>query len=989
MRADSAMRVLAGAALFVCLGAPTAAQEQTGSIEGIVRDQGGGLLPGVTLQATNLAVGSTTTVVSDATGAFRFPALRPGHYDVTAALDGFQSARYQRVEVLLGQIKRLDFLLGIAGISETVNVSAGSPLVDVKQSARSVSLRQDVLEHLPRGMDYTSVAAILPGANNEPRLGGLSIDGSSAAENRFIIDGIDTTSAMTGVPGQYLRIDNVEEVQVKSSGYAAEHGGSTGGVVNVLTKSGTNDWHGDLKAYFSGDWLDAPPRPTLRRNALVSTQVEYFTYVEDPYRAIEPGFSVAGPIRKNHAWFYAAYQPLLRSTDRTVTFALDRSTTTRRQDLTRHLLTTTGTWQPGPRLRTRASFNSASTVTDALLPTQDGSDSPVSNFDVIAHEPDSTASLTADLLASRRFIVSGRVGYMYSDKHTDNVRGDPRYVFALSNIGLLDVPESLQRVTGFSTDTNNYDYVKDRVGRLSTQVDATMYVVRWGEHALKAGVQADWTTNDVDKGMKANGVTLAWNRALLGRRGKYGYYGIVTNSAAPRRGQIFLGKAAGRTAGVFAQDAWTIRRRLTLNLGLRTEQEVVPRYVTDERGRTPLFEFGFADKLAPRVGGAYDLSGSGRWKAYASWGIFYDIFKYSMSTAFGGLNTISYIYTLDTYDWPNLLSNPACPPACPGTLIVGPRSGFNTPTDAIDPGLGAMRLQEAVAGLEHQARPGLLLGARYVHKQIDRTVEDIGSLDAAYNELYTVGNPGFGRATFVYPGVRMPKAVRDYDAFEVSIRRPVAGPWGFGATYSWSRLFGNYSGLSQSDEYGRISPNVGRVYDYPLTMFDEKGRPVYGNLPTDRPHQIKAHVVLATRFGLSTGAYQFASSGVPVTREVAVVPPSYYPMQYRGRMSDGRTPALTQTDLFIEQRLRAGGARRLVLALSVANLFDQKVVISRHPRENEPGSGLAVSEADVYSGRLDFRQLFIDQGVRTNTGFLMADAFQAPRTARIMVRWTF
>src|SRR5262249_46753872 len=156
----------------------------------------------------------------------------------------------------------------------------------------------------------------------------------------------------------------------------------------------------------------------------------------------------------------------------------------------------------------------------------------------------------------------------------------------------------------------------------------------------------------------------------------------------------------------------------------------------------------------------------------------------------------------------------------------------------------------------------LLVSARYVHKQVDRAIEDIGTLDADSNEIYTVGNPGFGRAAIFFPdvpsptSVPLPKAVRDYDAVEVAVRRPVVNSWGFGLSYIWSRLFGNYSGLSQSDENGRVAPNLGRLYDYPLIMFNEGGQPVYGRLATDRPHQLKGSVLYSTTFGLSASAFQ-------------------------------------------------------------------------------------------------------------------------------------
>jgi hypothetical protein len=622
------------------------------------------------------------------------------------------------------------------------------------------------------------------------------------------------------------------------------------------------------------------------------------------------------------------------------------------------------------------------------LPNLAGSESPASNFDVTVRQPNWTASAAADLLAGPRFVMSGRVGYTFADTHTDNVRDVPRFGFAFSNIGLLDVPASLQRVTGFTTDTNNYDWVKDRLSRLATQVDATWFVSRWGEHSFKAGVQANWTTDDVDKGQKGRLVALFWNRALLGRRGRYGYYLVTTNSADPARGQIFLGKAEGSTAGLFVQDAWGLGR-LTLNLGLRTDRETVPRYATAGGDTTPIIEFGFNQKMAPRLGAAWDLRGDGRWKIYGSWGVFHDIFKYSLSTAFGGYDTMSYAFSLETFDWPTLLASPACPPACPGTLILGPLAGASVATDAIDPALDPMRLQEAVVGLEHQARPNLLVTARYVHKQVDRAVEDIGSLDAGYNEIYTVGNPGFGRATLAYPGVALPKAVRDYDAVEVALRRPLANHWAFNLSYLWSRLYGNYSGLSQSDENGRVSPNVGRLYDYPLMMFDERGRPVYGRLATDRPHQVKGHLVYSTAFRLNVGVFQSVGSGLPVTREASVIPPSLYPMQYRGRMSDGRTPLLAQTDLYVQQDFAMARGTRLSVGLSVSNVFDQDAVISKFVTETERGAGLAIGEADLYAGRLDFEQAFTQQNVLRDPRFLMADGYQAPRTARIMVKWSF
>ena len=331
------------------------------------------------------------------------------------------------------------------------------------------------------------------------------------------------------------------------------------------------------------------------------------------------------------------------------------------------------------------------------------------------------------------------------------------------------------------------------------------------------------------------------------------------------------------------------------------------------------------------------MRGDGRWKLYGSWGIFYDVFKYSLLVGFGGQYSTVYRYTLDTYNWPTLVSDPACPPACPGSLISSTVTSANAEVP-FDPDIRPMRSQEAVVGIEHQVTANVLLTGRYVHKQLDRAIDDIGALDANNNEIYTVGNPGYGVAEYAYPGVRLPKAVRDYDAIEVGVRRLMKDGWTFYASYLWSRLDGNYSGLSQSDENGRVAPNVGRVYDNAFVMFDEKARPVYGPLATDRPHQFKGQVVYQTSFHLSIGVFEFAGSGLPVTREVAVVQGSLFPVMYRGRLSDGRTPMLSQTDIYVQQDIGVWGSSRLSFGLSVTNLFDQDATISKY--QHRDGAGL-------------------------------------------------
>jgi hypothetical protein len=987
------VRLILTAALLSAafLTQPAWAQEQRGAIEGTVQDAQRAVLPGATIEAMNLAQGAAVSTIADATGTFRFPALAPGYYDVTASLAGFSALKFERVEVLLGQIKQLSFVLEIAGVAEEVRVSASSPLVDTRQSARGFSLRQGTIDLLPKGRDFTSLVSQAPGANQEPKLGGISIDGSSASENRFIINGVETTNLLSGVSGHAVLPEFVDEIQVKSSGYTAEYGGSTGGVINVVTKSGTNTWRGDMLANIEGNALDGGRRPTLRRVPTDSTRAEYVTYPEDAYTRVEPGVAVGGPLKRDRAWLFAAYQPALTHTRRTVTFTFDQSTATKASDQVDHFFNINQTTQLHDRLRTRATLNWSPSRQNGMLPTLDGATYPHGNFDIIDRRQNYTASGSADWVATSKLYVGVRAGYFTQNRTTANVTEVPLFVFQRSNIGYLDVPASLQQVVGFQTDLSNDVSRVDRLSRVNAQLDATYFGSLAGQHTLKAGVQFDRRGNDVDKGMSANRVNLFWNTPapVTGERGRYGHYRVISNPIDPRRGEITHGNVSDTTVGLFVQDAWTVSSRLTLNVGLRTENETVPFYSSVGAAGVKPIHFSLRDKLAPRAGAAWDVAGDGRWKVHGSWGVFYDIFKLSMpQAAFGGVQFALYTFKLETFDWPSLVSSPDCPPACPGGQALAPAQ-FDPSFENIDPDLDPMRMQEATVGIEHQVSPHLAVSARFVHKQLDKAVEDIGSVDADGNATYVIGNPGYHRAVVAVPGVPFPKAVRDYDAVELVGRKLLDRNWALTASYVWSRLYGNYSGLSESDENGRTEPNIGSTFDSPLALFDGHGRPLYGHLATDRPHQAKAQLIYTAPFGVNVGVFQSVASGLPVSR-FAVLRPGIAPVFYAGRGSEGRTPVLSQTDLSVQYVVALAGRKHLTVGLNVLNVFSQARGVSRHSRENDQGGAqVVINQADYYAGRADVGAAFDQQKVPRDPRFLQYEFFQEPIKARVGVRLSF
>ncbi len=989
-------RTFAVLLLIAALVAPAWAQDQRGSIEGLVRDASGAVLPGATVEAE--ANGRINSTVTNSVGVFRFPSLAPGNYRVAANLQGFVAKEVFEVRVGLGQSKKVDFALPLAGVAETVTVTAATPLVDVRSTSRQANIRAEQVELLPKGRDFTTMVTQAPGANQENKLGGISIDGASAGENRYIIDGIETTNLVSGTSGKRLISDFVEEVQVKSSGYTAEFGGATGGVINAMTKSGTNEMHGSGIFNYQSSSLAGSPTPTLRRNLVNDNIAEYITYPKDEESRTEPGFTLGGPLVRDRAWFFGAYLPVMETITRNVSSSSAGNpaagTASVEQKTPAQNITANVTASLSNSLRGRVSYNNSWRETNGLLPALTGTDPAGTNYTKTSKFPNYAVSGNLDWVASPRFFLGLRGGYYFADQNDSNVTEEPRIIFSTgNNIGLLNTPVSLQRASGFQNIPSNTKVTRDQQTRLYFQADGTLYANAGGAHQIKFGVQADQVGNNVLSGESANLVRIRWNTNLGGLRGPYGYYQVRSNGVNPKQGFITEGDVATTNIGLFIQDSWTINNKLTINAGVRTERERVPTYSTQEGVPDYGVEFNFADKLAPRVGFAYDIKGDGKWKAYGSWGVFYDIFKLELPRgSFGGDKWLEYYYTLDTPDWTNLTAGAQCPPTCSGTLIRGPVDFrfVSLDSDHQDPDLKPMKLQEASAGIEHQLNDVMAVSVRYVHKQVDRAIEDTGALDAAGNEIYIIANPGFNLAAlaFTNPNVANPKAVRDFDSVEFAFDKRYSDNWYLRAGYTWSRLYGNYSGLSQSDENGRTSPNVGRLWDYPLMMFQDGGEATLGPLATDRPHQFKSQFIYMFGFGTSVGVNQYVASGLPVTREIGIYAPNNLPVQYLGRGSDGRTPRFSQTDLLMQHGFKVGGSREVQLSLNILNLFNQDTAVGKYSTYHKT-NGVTPDEALFYAGRQNLADLIVSQNVIKDPRFLMDNAFQNPMQARIGVRFIF
>ncbi|HEX6323746.1 MAG TPA: TonB-dependent receptor [Vicinamibacterales bacterium] len=962
------------------LAVPVMAQEQRGAIEGVVKDSSGAVLPGVTVQARG-AAGSQESV-TDENGMYRFPSLTPGRYTITANLQGFTTGTLTDLVLVLGQTLRADLTLQLSGVSETVQVTGERSIVDVKSAAAATVVSREYIDNIPKGRNAVDIARLGPGANQEPKGGGLSIDGASGSENQYFIDGVNTTDIQRGTSGKPILTEFVDQVQIKSSGYAAEFGGATGGVINIITRSGTNVFTGEFGSYFSGSDLNGDPRPTLRLVPGNSNAMEYITFPKDDYTTWEPFVNVGGPIVRDRLWFFAGYTPQLEDTSRTVTNRTSGETGTFDMKEQNHFFTGSLNFRASNAINGRVSGNMQRYSRDNVLPAIDGSSSPTQLLDIDRKQPNDSVNATVDYVASNNFFVNGKLNFLQYDTNDTGVPSDLRHIFSRSNQNIAGIPEQFQRPSGFTDAAANRAVVRDKFRRLGGSFDATSFFNKGGSHTLKGGVQFYRITNDVFNAEQAPNVSLQWGlaRTTLDGRTVSGTYGYYSWRQFGTQGVINI-----NNIGLFIQDDWTINDRLTLNLGVRTDRDEAPSYVEGLNG----IEFSFAEKVAPRVGFAYDVRGDGRWKAYGSWGMFYDLFKLEMPRgAFGGDKWIESYYTLDTFDWPSI----GVGGNFPGTFIesVNYRIPSNDPScpecGGIDPDLKPMRTQEAVLGLEHELSSVMSVGARYVHKQLDRTIEDVGIIVPGLGEVYFMANPGEGIARHIvgdeFPAV--PKPVRDYDALELKFTKRYSNNWSLNSSLTFSRLYGNYSGLASSDENGRTSPNVNRFFDGIYMMFDQNAEPVYGRLATDRPVQFKANGYYTLPWGTNVGAAFYIAHGTPISRQVNMV--SSLPVLYLGRGSEGRLPMFSQTDLSLQQSFNVGGNRRVEISLNVLNLLDQDTAVNRWAPET--AQNIPITDSDFFDG-FDVQQLIAARNIRRDPRFLSDSAFQAPRSIRLGAKFVF
>jgi Carboxypeptidase regulatory-like domain/TonB dependent receptor len=991
---------------------------------------------------------------------------------------------------------------------------------------------------------------------------GFSVAGGSDSENSYLIEGQETANLIGGYSRTSVPFDFIDQVEIKNSGIQAEHGGALGGVVNVVMKKGTNAWHGSVFAQFENDAMDARPSTFTRYDPnspalpagpkviqsdgklsagtfLTDPTFQQYVPGKDKTSDIFPGFTLGGPIWKDRIFGFVAFNPEFNQLERRVNYGLSSDPTlvplgnvNFSQNTQTYYTNARIDAAVTKRLRLYASWlYQLQRQAGEVLPFYDASNgdfnisssvNPVNfshNLGYVA--PNTTSNVGADYNITSRLILTGRFGYYFENYHDF---GFPQVGaltnFAANGLGSVDqlgnpLPTDYQKPGGFFNIANSPNFTSHNASK-ATQVDVDLawFKSGWkGTHNFKFGYQLNHLSNDLNQHYNVprvdffvgsgstytpQGPTGTANcasfDALYGScTGQYGYvsvYDFGSNGAVTSNNHSF-----------FFQDSWSIAKGLTINAGLRVEKEGLPAENQPTGGISTPINFGWGDKIAPRIGAAWDPFRNGKMKIFGGYGQFYDQMKLNLAiSSFGGQFWQQCYYALDT---PNIASiqpvfganNRYCvgPDATsqanfggttPAGLTFLENQNFRTfPTtcstctsteEGVAPGLKPYKQHEYTAGVDYQLSKTLAFEARYDRRRLDHVIEDSSIFNPNIGETFVIVNPGQGvnrtfsgfynflaglkpgdagasictpTSTPSCPNIIPPQ--RNYDGLEFRLTKASTRHWSGMFSYTYSRLWGNYTGLTSTDQAdgagGRNAPNNGRAFDEPFFSFDANGKSSSGLLPTDRPNTFKGYAYyelgwmrhFATQFGVFQVFYQgspissyldsgFAfQTGYNVPNAGGGFPVYAFD---RGKWADvsqdpatgaitvgaprlRRTPWYNQSDFNLTQTYKITETKTLGFSATISNLLNERSVTALqenitsgfNPNFIAPGGLKLTKGVAFYSAAMspyDVAPLLnaspsntLIKGtpgpVTINSGYGEPNRYQAGRTIRLGLRFTF
>ena len=882
--------------LFMLFTARLVAAGETGSISGVVKDSQGGVLPGAVVRVSGPQLPGGRESVTTGTGAYVFQGLLPGTYRVEATMLGLGKAA-REIRVSVDNDAQVDVVLSPTA-TEELTVTAEAPSVDLKSTEVNFNYTSEAIRDLPLARSYKGLFQLVPGVADAglPESSSLGpAAGGSRQDNTYLIDGVNITNPGFGYLSTEVNELDITEFNIKRGAITAEFGRAAGFVANAVSKSGTNQIGGTARMEY---------RPTSFSS---KSKDPAFGVVRSEY--LNPAFSLGGPFLKDKLFWYGSGRYFKTTTpDRVnqVGTALPDKVEKGHELFGKVTATPTGKHFLSASFRDRPYD-----VENDVLATQAPS--------VATNNDNGTRVATASYtyFATNRSNVE--VKYLYMKEKADFAPITslgylpPFNVSNLAAMGQYPDPRQSNLAIGAYQYTNTQRYQRHEVRSTFSQ----FFDLGRTSHQVKVGAGYEFGEEQLER--LTNGWGLLANLTVSGQpviRARY-YF-----EQPPQVGQ-------GRTWSLFAQDAVTIRQRLTLNLGVLLDQDAFSQNVAGSNGcptpvntvngqpggaavfdssgdRCTFIRFGFGDEIQPRLGLNYNVREGKGDKLYANWGRYYNMDQKSSGRSLAPRR---------------IFQREARFNAVTGALISDAPLASTT-GKLIDKDLVPTYDDEWLGGYATPIARDWSVDLFYIHRNTKNFIEDVPS---------RINNPNvpdagpFAAANLpctTFASCQGADAKRTYQAFTVELDRRMANKWSANMSYTWSRFEGNFD-LDYSAT-ATVFNTSSFIQDGPGVNVQDPNR--FGPLGQDRPHLFKLFMNYMPTDALTFGGYLRVQSGTPWNARARDW--EGCGCNYLEPAGTRRNPTWTNFDLLASYRIKLAGRTSLGLEGRLFNVFNTQTVLT-------------------------------------------------------------
>ncbi len=854
----------------------SSAQRLTGTIRGTVRDDADENLPGasVEIQSPDL-IGGVKADLTSTSGVFIFSALPPGTYEMTVSLAGFQSLKREDIIVSVGKTVTVDVVLQQAAVEETVTVVGESPVIDVTKSGTTANYNLDLLQNIPKSrFTYIDIMLWAPGVSANETQGEEwhSSLGSSYFSDSYLVDGVDTSFDFNGTTWVWNNPDIYQEGEIISIGAPAEYGNFQGAVINVVTKSGSNDFRGEFNTY-------------LLPSSFVGNNVPDAEYPYNVDYQNDFSLELSGPLKKDTIWLYSNLQ-WKRSAYSQLGTPPEFPT---KADYKRGFLKLTMQLNKNNRLMISYQHE-VYDLPDVITPAQP--------YDAAALEPGwyLVPNLLLTSVLSQDAIFELKLGGWFA--HDEWVPQD----------GNLDESIHYDAATGYSTN-GIWGWTKADASRIQANATLSYYADDFigGNHDFKVGVQ----------------FTRGHYAGIYSYSGGVAYYDYDGYPYAAYFQNPYNYGASVNRLGVFVDDAWAIGDRLTVNLGLRFDQQSGDIFDVEEidvnRNPTGNTIEGVSNVISwsnwsPRVGLVYRLTSDAKTILRATYGHYYEGLYLStfFSLSPSSQPVYAYLYNWDTEQY-DIFS-----------WSWDPRGGR-----AVGDNLKSSLCQQLSVGLSRELIADFGLEITYVYKYtkdflswwntaaefeaVDYYDEFAGKTIQVWNQTT---DPGDDFLTLI----NHPDYKQKYQGLFITLNKRLSNNWQLSSSFVYSKASGVSSTgqLTQGNFSGLRDPN---------DLINNTGYD--GLLQSDRRFMFKVQGTYLLPYDFSVSASYTAMSGKPIARTISVtgMDQGAFSILAEPRGSTYHLDAWNLLDLRIEKAFRYKERFSLRIAADIFNLFNEATMV--------------------------------------------------------------